>query len=50
MMEITVFEALCELRSSLFLGVMQVVMEVIELCQDHVFGVSDAGPSGSDIT
>jgi hypothetical protein len=50
MMEITVFEAFCQLRSSLFLGVIRVVMEVIELGQDHVFGVSDAGPSGSDIT
>jgi hypothetical protein len=50
MMEITEFEAFCPLRSSLFLGVIQVVMEVIELGQDHVFGVSDTGPSGSDIT
>jgi hypothetical protein len=25
-------------------------MVVIELGQDHVFGVSDAGPSDSDIT
>jgi len=32
------------------LGVIQVVIEVIELGQDHVFVVSDAGPSGFDIT
>jgi hypothetical protein len=49
-MEITVFEAFCPLTSSLFLGVIQLVMDVIELGQDHVFVVIDAGPSGSGIT
>jgi hypothetical protein len=49
-MEITVFEAFCPLRSSLFLGVIQLVMDVIELGQNHVFVVIDAGPSASGIT
>jgi len=49
-MGITVFEAFCQLRSSLFLGVIQVVIEVTELGQGLVFGVSDAGPTGCDIT
>jgi len=50
MMGIAVFEAFCQLRSSLFLIISQVVMEVIDLVQGLVFGVNDAGPSGCDIT